>query len=1426
MIPYRRCGVSNFVVLFALLTLLPCFIQAQVLTQVQSGARSAGSGSTNFNADFGAAATVNLNSPSYLVFDSIGNQYVSDTQNNCIRKIDASGSVSTVAGLAVSGQGDTCNTASNATPTAAQGLYRPTGLAIDANNRLYIADSMHHCVRSLAAGATGVASMTTVAGTCGSVSTASVTPMPNGLVLDGSNNLYIALQDSISATPVYQVVRHTDSANALNVCYLAGTASANVATACAGISNGITLNKPAGLAIDVAGDLFIADMGNNCIREVAGMTTQKTAVGKCTNDSTGNANTTLHSPYGVTLSPMQTLFITESAPDNVVSYVLGANTLSVVAGLPSGLAGAYSSSQDGKSALSAPLNSPRGIALDSMGNFTVADSGNNITRKLSGNILFPSTPIGSNSASMPISFAVNQAVNLNANIGPDFYVVNNSCTGNLGPASAGAPPTVCQVFVRFTPTRPGVRSTPLYLTDTISHTTITVGLQSIGTGPLAVFTPGTVNTAASALAAPIAVVTDATGNAFVLEAGTTAGTADLRMIPAAGGTAQIVIPQGAGLTTPTALAMDSAGDFFIADATHGTVARFNADGSINTSYITGLDSPTAIAVDGFGTLYIAQAGTSHNVLQIFGSSIRRIIAGGGSNTTPNGVPAISASFAYPAALAMDINGILYISDSWAHFVYAVDKGGIIHTVAGNGTTNTTTPGQATGTALIEPAALALDAAGDLYIADSGTNRIYTVYASSNNNGNNIDTILGTGGSGNSGDGGFGTLAKLRNPVSVALDGNGYVFVADYANSSVRKLTYPTPTLAFGPITVGQTSPVLTQLLSNFGTDNLNITSNFSTTDTRFNVAQNATTCGTSILTGSTCGLGYTFTPTGKGNATANGTVFSNAPNSPQPVFLTGIGKQVEVLTVTAIAQSEVYGQGFNASVNASGVDPAATGTITFTTGTKTLCTVSGTLATITTCNAPNSGLAVGTYPVTFTYSGDTNYFSTSGTTTLTIAAAPLSITVNNVSRAYGVANPTFNGTLSGVVAGETILVSYSTAATANSPVGTYAITATLTTTGSASLTNYTVTNTPGTLTITQNMNSLVINVNSASRLYGASNPAFNGTVNGVVSGDNVIVTYSTTATATSSAGRYAIGANVSGTSAGNYVATITPGTLLVSAAGTTTTVTTSSNSIVLGDSVTYRATVTSSAATPSGVVTFSDGTTVLGSATLNASGIATFTTTALTVGTHSISAAFQANTNFTPSAATLNQAVTQPVGSFTLSATPDSTFIKGAGVTSFQLTVASTGQFAGQVALSCAGLPADATCAFSGNPTLTVGGTATVTVNITTTVADAKLNKPAPFAPADLAPITAATMFPVELTGFGVLFVGIRRRPSFGSKTLGSQRMRLLLILVFTLGILGLTGCGCPNTNFRTYTVNITGTSVSFPTATQTTSVVLSVGQQ
>jgi hypothetical protein len=81
-------------------------------------------------------------------------------------------------------------------------------------------------------------------------------------------------------------------------------------------------------------------------------------------------------------------------------------------------------------------------------------------------------------------------------------------------------------------------------------------------------------------------------------------------------------------------------------------------------------------------------------------------------------------------------------------------------------------------------------------------------------------------------------------------------------------------------------------------------------------------------------------------------------------------------------------------------------------------------------------------------------------------------------------------------------------------------------------------------------------------------------------------------------------------------------------------------------------------------------------------------------------------------------------------------------------------------------------------------------------------------------------VFPFELTRIGVFYAGFR------AKKLGTQKMRLLAIIILSLGILGLTGCGCPSTTFQTYTINITATSVSFIAPAQSASVILSVGNQ
>ncbi len=1117
--------------------LAPTHTYSQALTLLQSGTRYAGTITPGFNGDFGSATTVSLNTPSYIVFDSVGNEYLSDTLNNCVRKIDPSGSMSTLVGLAVPGKGDTCNTSLNPTPTPTQGLFQPAGLAVDISNNLYIADSKHNCVRMLANGASGVSSLTTVSGTCGSA--ASATPSPNGLAVDTSNNLYISLQDTevLPTVSTYQVLRQAPGAS---LCVMAGAPSTLVPNTCAGITGSVVLNTPSGLALDGMGNLLIADTGNNCVREIANLATYQTVAGQCSNDNSGSPATALNKPYGLTFSPTQSLLITETSPDNVVSYVLGSSTLTIAAGLPNGASGPYSPTQDGNSALSAPISSPRGIAVDSFGNFSLADSGNSIVRKLSSNIIFPSTPVGSASSSMPLTFAVNQNVNLSAVSGPDFSITSNTCSGALSPASPGAVPNTCQVFVRFTPTRPGLRSAPVQLSDSISGKNILQGLQAVGTGSLGVYTPGTVNTIAGSLAAPAAVTVDSAGNAYVLEAGKSAGTADLLLLPSGGSAPQIVIPQGAGLLTPTALAIDSAGDFFIADSTHGSVARFGADGTINTSYVTGLDTPTSICVDGFGNLFIAQAGSTHNVIEFYAAGSHRIV---------------SSSLASPSGLALDLNGILYIADSGGHYVYAVDKSGTLHQVAGNGTTTTTVPGQATGTALISPSSLSVDAAGDLYIADAGANLVYALYSSTTSSGSNITVVFGTGTAGNAGDGGFSTLALVNSPVSVAVDGSSNLFVVDAGDSSIREITYPNPTLNFGSVTVSQKSATVQQNVSNFGNGNLSTTSPFSISDSHFTIDTTSTTCGTAVIAGSTCTVGFIFMPTANGALNATATLSSNSYNSPQMIALTGTGHLIAPLQFTLPAQTEVYGQPFPEIVETTSGNPAPTGAITFSVGKTVLCSLNTTLGPTTTCNAPNSGFSVGTYSVTFSYTGDSNYSPASGTVTLTVTAAPLTITVNNASRQYGGPNPTFTGTLTGVVSGDTVLVSYATNATVTSPVGSYPITATVAAAGSTNLANYAITNNAGTLTITQT--PLTVIIFDASRQYGQLNPTFtsttrvtlNGvTMGGTLNGDVLTITYSTPATVTSPVGTYAINATVSGPAAGNYQVTVTPGTLTVTAA--------------------------------------------------------------------------------------------------------------------------------------------------------------------------------------------------------------------------------------------------------------------------------------
>ena len=242
------------------------------------------------------------------------------------------------------------------------------------------------------------------------------------------------------------------------------------------------------------------------------------------------------------------------------------------------------------------------------------------------------------------------------------------------------------------------------------------------------------------------------------------------------------------------------------------------------------------------------------------------------------------------------------------------------------------------------------------------------------------------------------------------------------------------------------------------------------------------------------------------------------------------------LTVVANNASRVYGA----------TNPVFSGTIT---GIQNGDNITATYATTATEVSP-----VGSYPITPTLvdpSGKLgNYTVASTNGTLSVTAAGLTVVANNASRVYGATNPVFSGTITGIQNGDNITATYATPATEVSPVGSYAITPTLVD-PSGKLGNYTVASTNGTLSVTAA--GLTVVANNASRVYGATNPVFSGTITGIQNGDNITATYATTATEVSPVGSYPITPTLVDPNGklGNYTVASTNGTLSVTAAGLT-----------------------------------------------------------------------------------------------------------------------------------------------------------------------------------------------------------------------------------------------------------------------------------
>jgi len=1435
-----------------------------------------------------ATATI-VNEPYWVVVDRAGDQFVNVESCNAIYKVAAgTGIISLYAGTPGS-QGSS----GDGGPATSATLDFPYGLALDSNENLYIADYLANCVRKVTA-ATGM--INTVAGVCaggypyytgGSVpATSAPIEEAASVFVDAQNNIYIGTISS-------QVVKVTASTG--NMSLFAGTGTSGY-SGDGGPATGAKITSIYGLVGDSAGNIYLSDYGNERIRKVSALTGVITTVAG--NGTVGYAgdnglatSAELDGPSGIALDSSGNLYITDYGNSVIREVSISSGVIITVVGdhaLGSGFSG------NGGLATSAQMNQPYNVALDTLGNLYISEYGNSDIRKVNptgGTLLFPPTPIGATSAAVNLVLRVNtgsltiSSFTAPASVGnqQEYAITGNNCALN----SALPNGTLCTLTITFSPQYVGVRPVPLVAAT--SAGTFNFGMQGVGTEPLAALTPGTISTIAgtgtagyggdggaatgATLHTPSSVISDYAGNLYFSDTGNNrvrridAVTGALTTI-AGTGTAGFSGDSGAAtaaqLAAPQGLALDAANDLFIVDSGNSAVREVNADtGFISTVAGTGgsagysgdgglatsaqLNSPAAVVVDTSGNLYIADS--SNNVIRWVNTAgvINTIAGSNTSGYSGDGGPATSAQLDDPQGLVEDAAGDLYFADSGNSVVREINLSGVISTVAGNGTAGFTGDGgAATSAQLNNPSGLGIDAAGNLYLSDTGNQRIRKLELASGI----ITTVAGAGTAGYTGDAGSATAATLNTPAGLGLGANGNLLIADSHNNVLRQVAVQSGSLDFASTVIGATSvdsPRLA-LFSNIGNSSLTIAvpttgANPTSPSNGFSIGNSSTcpqlTSGSAAATlaaGTSCSLQIGFAPTAVGslNSTVSITDDSgNAASAVQSLGLSGTGTPVAT-TITVAAGTDVYGQ-TTVSATIAPVSGVAlpVGSVVFTIDgvAETAVPVNGSgVATLPAAIA--NALSGGSHTITAAYTSTSVDFGNSSSGSVSFTVAPVTPVVTaTISPANPVYGQTATVTISDFAGGipqagstETVTVGSQTYTCTTTALGTCNVTIPggVLQTGSDTV----AVSTPATANASAGQASLPVTVAAAPPVVTASispaNPAYGQAVTitvtdtaagipqpgstGTVTVDGQTYTCTTSAagtcTVTIPGGVLQGGSDniaVTASATANASAGSAAVTVAVSPAAVSLALTSSAPSITVGNSVTFTATGTASAVpVVTGTVTFASNGTTLGVVTLT-NGFATLTTTNLAAGTDTITAAYAASPDF--SAATAPQLIeTVLVPSFNLavaSSASSTATVENGGTASFPLTLGVINGFAGTLTMSASGLPPGATATFN-PPTVTLNGTTPGSTTLTIVTPQT--------------PPTTASSRQILGGTFGIQY-GFLLLPVFAFRRVRKQLRKsgavtLLAMMSFGAMAMALTGCGgYVGTSAKTYVITVTATS-------------------
>ena len=813
----------------------------------------AGTGADGDRGDGGPASEAELCYPAGAGADAEGNLYIADTWNHRVRKVDTEGVISTVAGIGRTGDGGDGGPASDAA------LSYPTDVAVDAEGNLYIADSWNHRLRRVSAD--GVIS--TIAGTGsqgdggdGEPASDAALAYPVAAAADALGNLYVI---TFSPETRNRRIRRVDAQGVISA--FAGTGRAGYGGD-GGPAGAAQLANPLGLAVDGTGNVYIADTLNARIR-VAKPGFQVTVPLGSSGDrvalvvsdegvltlggspvvdgrevSAGNGNV-----YALTADPDRTVAAAYLPESQSVQLPRGGVTLTrdedgiwridgdaidhghrhlhlgeqYVLEFVDGrwgmaeytiqtVAGRTEVAAEGVPATAALLRNPSDVAVDSVGSLYVAEWRGHRVRK----------------------------------IDPSGIVATLAGTGDWGYSGDGGPATEAMLNHPFAiatdhagnvyvAERDGDRVRRIDPSGVITTFAGTGESRTRGDGGPATEAP---------LDRPLGVAVDPAGNVFVATSNRIRTIDSSGIITTFAGTGRRGSAGDGGLAVyadladPHGIALDLAGNVYVADWNGHRIRRVDGSGIITAFAGTGdrgsdgdggpaiearLDHPLGVATDPAGNVYVAEdRGQRLRKIDVFG--VITTYAGSGDQDEGGG-PAVEARVG-PFGIAADTTGNVYLAEPWENQVRRIDAAGIISTIAGGGE-RIAGPAQFDG-----PQGIVVSMAGDLFFRDAGTvwklnpagdvtrlagsgvsghSYLRGEHLAADTAGNlyvaerrrnlvrkidmlgNLSTFAGTGEPESSGDGGLATMARLHEPIDVAIDSAGNLYVAEYRGHRVRRI---------------------------------------------------------------------------------------------------------------------------------------------------------------------------------------------------------------------------------------------------------------------------------------------------------------------------------------------------------------------------------------------------------------------------------------------------------------------------------------------------------------------------------------------------------------------------------------------------------------------------------------------------------------